>query len=454
MRSVGLLFLAMAFVGCRLPGSTPKERNAKINQDLLERLSAESLSPVEDFDEQGYFDELERLYADSPPEEAGGDAESAPPINPYAILGATSWPVGGELFVKPYSFPKGMGASMLDLATIYADFPVVPVREGAGLPPVADQDPASAVLDLRASFDSEAYNPPRKEAITTPKLVDISDWIFVRARPEVITKVEQFFDLFGAQKRQIEIEAKIVEVTTSDSLDYGIRPIDGDTPIFELPNSGSLVNQVGYSFGNTVVGGEALFGVRSVFDGVKFNALLELVADHENVSIISRPKVAVREGARADIVNTTNIPFFQIKSINSAGNFTTQLSFQSVGTQLYIIPRVVGDDTIILNIDIEVSQETGTAVTFAQGGDGPEISVPEISTRVARTVVRLEPGQAVILGGLISERTATRETRLPLLADIPLLGNLFRSHLWVKEQTNVLFFIRPRILQGIDFQDY
>ena len=72
------------------------------------------------------------------------------------------------------------------------------------------------------------------------------------------------------------------------------------------------------------------------------------------------------------------------------------------------------------------------------------------SLRNARTVVRLEPGQAVILGGLISERTVERESKVPLLGDIPVLGTLFKSRLTSKEQTNVLFFIRPRILEGSD----
>jgi general secretion pathway protein D len=65
-------------------------------------------------------------------------------------------------------------------------------------------------------------------------------------------------------------------------------------------------------------------------------------------------------------------------------------------------------------------------------------------------VVYLQPGQAVILGGLISERSVERERKTPILGDIPLLGYLFKSRSTVKEQTNVLFFIRPRILQGID----
>ena len=122
---------------------------------------------------------------------------------------------------------------------------------------------------------------------------------------------------------------------------------------------------------------------------------------------------------------------------------------------MYVIPRVIGDDTVVLSIDIEASQQTGTAVTFAQGNSSNSalVQVPQISQRKARTIVRLEPGQAVILGGLITERTLEREKKVPILGDIPLLGYLFKSKFKIKEQTNVLFFIRPRILQGSDLNN-
>jgi len=451
-----LPFLAGA---CTLPGTTPAERNAAVNRQLLSTLETRALSRVEDFDEDAYFDELEGLYADAPAAavepEAAVEPADLPPLNPYLTFGSRIWPAGDGYFVKPYSFPLGMAEDVKNLARIYGDFPVTDAT-GGSLPPVADQAPDSAVFELRAGFDAAPFNPPRGAAITSPAMVQLSDWIFVRARPEVLLEVERFFDLFSAHTRQIEIEAKVVEVTTSDSFDYGIRPVDGETPIFALPNPGSLINSVDYSFGNSVDQAEALFRLSSVFDGVEFNAILELVADHENVSIISRPKVAVREGGRAEIVNITRSPFFKIEGINSAGNFTTKMDWVEVGVQMYVIPRVIGEDTIILNIDIEVSQETGTAVSLTQGGgdDAATVSVPEVSTRIARTIVRLEPGQAVILGGLISEQTIERETGIPLLGDIPLLGYLFRNEFEETRQTNVLFFIRPRILQGIDFEGF
>lgn len=464
--SAAVALASLLLVGCgTMGGNNPRAEHQEMNRDLLERLlEGDSVTPVADFDEDAYFDELERLYGDpsAAPEPAvdldeegewklGEDA-----IDPYLEFGTRIWVDDETGFVtKPYPFPPGMAADVLGLLQLYGDFEVDGAAlDGAGLLPVAEQRLDAAVFDLRTKVDSEAFSGPRNAALAPSQSVNLAEWLMVRAQPDVLLEVEHFLGLFGGETRQIEIEAKIVEVTTSDTLDYGIRPIDESTPIFGLPNPNSLVNSIDYSFGNTVDSSEAIFGTTAVFDGVEFNALLELVAQSEDVSIVSRPKVAVREGAQADIVSTRAIPFFNIQAINANGTFKTKIEEAEVGVQMFIIPRIVGDDTIVLNIDIEVSQETGTAVVLpisAGGDDVSVITVPEISRRATRTIVRLEPGQAVILGGLISEREAERERKIPILGDVPLLGNLFRSRFTEQRQTNVLFFIRPRILQGIEF---
>ncbi|MEM9799519.1 MAG: type II and III secretion system protein [Planctomycetota bacterium] len=384
------------------------------------------------------------------------DADRAePPLNPYLEFGPNIiwYPLRDgdteRLIMKPYTFPSGTGKTIFGLLQSYADFPIhAAVRDGTIPEGLGPQPQGTVLLDLREGFSVEAYADPRLPGLAPPAPIALSDVLFATATAADLAEVEHFIDLFAAEVRQIEIEAKIVEVTTRESLDLGVKPIDESTPIFGLPNPGGLVQQIDFSFANTADPSEALFQLGAVFDGVTFNAILEAVASFENVSIISRPKVAVREGGRADIVNVRKIPFYNVTAISAAGIPTTSLEFQTVGVQMYVIPRVIGRDTVVLNIDIEASQSTGTAASFNLGQS--VITVPEISERKARTIVRLEPGQAVILGGLISERTLERETKVPLVGDIPILGQLFKSKLTSKEQTNVLFFIRPRILEGSD----
>ncbi len=485
--SVRLVVCLVALVhlgSCRMLGNgepTRRERSEEINstwEAIL--LGGDVLTPVDDFDETSYFTELEALYAEGVHEpnavdgvgpeglpSALGDSElpeivqdehsGADPVSPYILFGDRIWvdPLRGFV-TKPYTFPAGLGARALTLLTIYGDFAIPAVggavTNGVGLKAVGEQTVEEAVFDFRPGFDGEPYSPASGKALASSKQVPLSDWIFVRAQPDVLLKVERFIDLFIARARQIEVEARIIEVSTSDSLDYGIRPIDANTPIFGLPNDGAFANSLDFSLGNTVDSGDAIFGVSAIFDGVQFDALLDIVSNHENVAVTSRPKIAVREGARAEFINTEEIPYYTIGALNVNGTFTTTLSFKPVGVQMYVVPTVIGEETILLNIDIRASQVSGTALSLSQGGDDAQgfVSIPSISARRAATTVRLEPGQAVVLGGLISEHTLERERKVPLLGDIPVLGNLFRNYYEVSEQTNILFYIRPRILQGID----
>ena len=236
IRRHGALALASLAPACGLLGPpTPKGRNEELNRALLERLlEGDAVTPVQDFDENAYFEELERLY---------GDLQDVPK------------------------------RSVMRLLQMYGDFEVdAAVEGGAGLPAPTDQRPDAAVLDLRENFDGEAYNSPAVPTMTAAQSVALSDWLVVRARPQVMLEVQRFIEAFAEDTRQIEIEAKIVEVTTSDALDYGIKPIDASTPIFALPNPGSLINSIDYSFGNVTEASEALFGTTAVFDGVEFNA--------------------------------------------------------------------------------------------------------------------------------------------------------------------------------------
>jgi len=367
-------------------------------------------------------------------------------LNPYIEFGGRIVLYPDGRIAKVYPLRTGTGVKMQELLDIYAPFPVW-TRMGDVEPETPmPEDPREVVrVDLHAGWDIELVTDLRMPVPDAGTAIPLADWLVVSAVPDLLREVEDFINTFAAGVPQIEVEAKIVEVTTTDSFALGVSQVDATTPIFDLGGDG-LLDSFGYNF---PVSGGAVATLGAIQDGTSFAAKIEALARYENVSIISRPKVAVREGGRARIVNTTEIPFFNITGISaSSDQFGANLTFREVGVQLFVVPRVVGTDTIALNIDVEVSQQSGTAVTFAT--QTSEISNPILSKRAASTIVYLEPGQAVILGGLITERMVDTVDKVPLLGDIPLIGHLFKRTVEVKETTNVLFFIRPRILQGTD----
>jgi type II secretory pathway component GspD/PulD (secretin) len=385
--------------------------------------------------------------APKPAEPTAAPARPPEPVNldnPYLLFGKRIqvYPNSGLIF-KPYPLRVGTGKALKKLIDTYGNFPL-------WKPEAGPQTPAQVRIDLEERWDSELFTDLRQNVPDEGKLTGVADWLLVTAGPELLKEVEDFINIFAASVPQIEIEAKIVEVTTTDTLDLGVKPVSDAIPIFGFPES-TFFRSFTYNLPNQASGSgvNSLLTLGAVQDGLRFNIALEALATNQNVSIISRPKIAVREGGTAQIVNTLKIPFYNISSISATGSFTAGLQYEEVGIKLFVVPRVVGTRTVALNIDVEASAEQGSSVTFAVAG-GPAISNPQIAKRAAKTIVYLEPGQAVILGGLITEQTLESVDKVPFLGDIPFLGYLFRSTYTKKQRSNVLFFIHPRILQGTD----
>lgn len=439
------------------PAAEPEDPLAELRQ-LIEK---GSLTPVEgmgegDFrdparDEKSSFDQAEEPRKPAPAPPTAPSTAPADPVqafgeNPYLVFGPriVVYP-SKRLISKPFPLRPGTGSKLERLLRLIGPFELYDQKTAT-----EPQKPTQVRLDLEENWDVENFGQLRIGDKFDDGRLPVADWLVVTAGFEALREVQDFVNTFAAGVPQIEIEAKIVEVSVTDALDLGVKPIDNNTPIFGFPDH-TFVRGLSYSLPNfaSSTAANALLQLGGVQDGVEFNAMLQALATNENVSIISRPKVAVREGGRAEIVNTIKLPNYNVSSFNAAGQASAALTYEEVGIKLYVMPRVVGTDTVALAIDIENSAQSGSSVGFTLQ-NGQTVSNPILSRRAARTVVYLEPGQAVILGGLISERTVKVENKVPLLGDIPLLGQIFSSSLDRKEQTNVLFFIRPRILQGSD----
>jgi len=478
---LGALGLLLLTAGCR--SQERQERKAEQRRLTLEMwrelVEKGTLSPVDSMEDPfGEFhpemgvtpEDYERVGAVPPAAEAEGPGEAVPaeevldpvlvdpePADPEPSMAVPEPPpnyyrqFGHRIIVheatglitKPYPMPSTAATHLMTFMQAYSGFPL---WTGEG-----PQEPDTILVEVLAGMEEEFLSKNMRASGPAPgSVVPMGDWFVVTAKPELLQEVETFIDTFAAGPPQIEIEAKIVEWVVRDSLDIGISDVNLDFP------GQTLVDQIGWNFpnqGSLDTTGEWFAGISSIHDGVTYAAMFEALATFDNVSIISRPKVAVRDGTKAKIEALTKLPYLKVTGINNTGNATTALSFLDIGVQLYVTPRLVGTGTIALQIDIEASQTTGNAVTLevaAGSADAGTISTPILSTRRAETVVYLKPQQAVILGGLISEQTIEEEDGVPLLKDLPLLGYLFKSTFESKENTTLLFFIRPRLIEGTD----
>jgi type II secretory pathway component GspD/PulD (secretin) len=384
------------------------------------------------------------------------DPDYIPPINWYQEFGdqimvrESTDEATGETktyITKPYRLPLGRGQKLLDLMKFYGNFTLVVVDPAAVAP---SEPPGPGIVEATnlAGWEVENYGNLRTWPPAPMNSSAIGDRLLVTTEAEMLYEVEDFVDLFMSEVPQIEIEAKIIEVIDTDEMYFGIRPPDG-IPMFDFPD-GTLIDSFDYSLPSGASGNQALLSVSGIHDGTQFNAILEAVAALENVEVDSRPKIAVREGGVASIEATQDVPYYSFTGINSgSGAFNANLTYKTVGIKLYVSPHIVGSKTLSLFVEVESSSESGSIVTFVTDTGG-SLSTPRITTQVARTTVYLEPGQAVIIAGLTTERKVDNVRKVPLLGDIPILGRLFRSDGSKTVRSHTLFYIKPRILQGID----
>jgi general secretion pathway protein D len=286
--------------------------------------------------------------------------------------------------------------------------------------------------------------------------------LVVTAPPKIMRSVMAIVDRLDIRRAQVLVEAILVEMSADKSMDLGINWAVADTENGnDLPAGGfnSPVDGVGI--------GEVIAGVRDpdsitsfprgltlgvgqlVDNGVSWAALIRALNGIANTNIIATPSIVTLDNEEAEIKIAQEVPFI-------TGQFTTDTTgggvdnpFQTVtreevGNILKITPQINEGDSVALKI----SQEASSLAASAQ-----QVSSTDLITnkRVITTKVLVEDGGIIVLGGLISDEVRESKQQVPFLGSIPLLGELFKTRDISKVKTNLMVFIRPRILRdGVD----
>jgi general secretion pathway protein D len=187
------------------------------------------------------------------------------------------------------------------------------------------------------------------------------------------------------------------------------------------------------------------FGVgRIVDEGVSFAAILRALQGDADTNIISTPTLVTTDNEEASINVGQEVPFVTGSFSNTgttggAINPFQTIQREQVGVNLVITPQINEGDSLLLKVKQEIS-------SIAQSAEGAVDLIT--NERVVETTVIVEDGGILVLGGLIEDQLRESDQRVPFLGSIPLLGNLFRSRTTDKVKTNLMIFIRPKILRN------
>jgi type IV pilus assembly protein PilQ len=291
--------------------------------------------------------------------------------------------------------------------------------------------------------------------------------MLVQDTAEQLTAIRDMVSTLDIPVRQVQIEARIVIVSDDFSRELGVRAgftrvsndikdlmaVSGSAQATDTMMGSVLDNlastgspfPVQVPFGNfdrynvnMPVANPAGRIALSVLDFDDFLIDLELSAAQTEgrAEIKSTPRVITANGREAIIEQGVEIPF---QESASSGATTTQ--FKKAVLSLKVTPQITPDDRVIL--DLAVTKDSiGQLVPSATGG-----FVPSIDTRNIQTQVLVKDGQTVVLGGIMETERRDTIKKVPLLGDVPVLGNLFKSKNKTNNRDELLIFITPRILR-------
>jgi len=283
------------------------------------------------------------------------------------------------------------------------------------------QDTAERLADIRRMV--QTLDVPIRQVLIEARIVVVSD-TFERdlgAKLGISTQGSAGANLFSVSGNATASDSIVNAATTAASGPAAIA-------------TASLANRYQVNLPAANVNGS--FGV-SLLSGSHLIDLELSAAENEGKSeTISSPRVITANQKQATIMQGVEIPY---QESASSGATTTQ--FKNAVLSLKVTPLITPDNRVVL--DLDVSDDTvGSNVSSATGG-----SVPSIDTREIQTQVLVNDGQTVVLGGILETTKSKSADKVPFLADIPVLGNLFKNTININNKTELLIFITPKILR-------
>jgi len=271
---------------------------------------------------------------------------------------------------------------------------------------------------------------------------EIAGIIQITDYPDTLDKIAAFLaDIEEGSKRQVLIQAHIMEVSLKDSFSLGINW----EYLFNKASNLTLAQALIPVSGTTV--GSGVFKLSAA--GTDFSVLLDAMKEQGNVNMLSSPKISALNNQKAVIKLTTkqvswvSTKTTQNNAIGGQDTFTTTPQVDEVGIFLDVTPQIGQDGSITMQIHPSVSEIISISESPDKTSTKPIIAVREIDT-----VVSSRAGETIVIAGLISDKLSESKRSIPLLGDLPYLGMLFSYNKQERSKAELVIMMTPYILNA------
>lgn len=319
---------------------------------------------------------------------------------------------------------------------------------------VADLAPLSSVnIQINYAKASEMANILKSEnaSILSPRgsvtIDERTNTVLLRDTSATIEEAKKLIKALDVPIKQVLIESRMVTVRDNVDEQLGVRwgfsdqssdggvsgSLEGANAIAggNFPNLADRLN-VNLPVSNPA--GRIGLQIARLVDGTIIDLELSALESENKGEIIASPRITVANQREAYIEQGTEIPYVQATSSGA-----TSVEFKKAVLSLKVTPHITPDNRIIL--DLVVTQDTRGETVSTSTGPAVAIDTQEISTQVL-----VENGETIVLGGIFQQTSADDVAKVPLLGDLPIIGNLFKNTQRINEKRELLIFVTPKIL--------
>ena len=182
--------------------------------------------------------------------------------------------------------------------------------------------------------------------------------------------------------------------------------------------------------------------------GKDFQATLHAIATAGKTEILSRPSILARNNQAATISLGQQVPLISGTRFDTFGNQLNTITYQNVGVNLSVTPFISSDGNVEMVVTPEISSLADKSLWVPISAGTNSVLAPVINSRTATTTVVVPNGQTVVIGGLMENTVTESENKIPVLGDIPLLGNLFKRKQKENVKRELMIFLTPTIVQA------
>lgn len=299
---------------------------------------------------------------------------------------------------------------------------------------------------------------PGREGAPTIVSVPTTNSIIVNATPAQHESIRTIVRDLDIDQPQVLLETTLIEVTERDDLDVGVEwegwQLGGDA---RTGDGGVGSTTFGFSPRDAATGLRVLTGADGASalgaglsaawlnDDVVI-ALIRALQTRSNARVLSKPRILVNNNEAGMIESLDEEPVQEIQAVTVGSTVTGFKEFVSAGTRLEITPHISMGDFLQLEIAAEVSTFTGV-------GGGGGLLPPPRATRRIETLITVPNRRTIVIGGLHGRRLIKEINQVPLLGDVPLLGELFKRRTTINANTKIYLFVKATILRETDFGD-